>query len=440
MYPLHGHAGASMATMQTPASGKARPRDRGLAGTWLFALIWLGVCAAAGMGMFNKGSDTLGRMMLGLFTALGLGMLFKAWRQTRLAARHQGAELQCDPPQPRGGQTLQVQLRSPHVRVGDTATLRLAEYRIDDSDSTTRTRLAWEQRREARPLGTPPACWLQAQFELPAEAAAHDSRRGDERVSWRIEWLDADGEPELSFDLAVQAGPGVVGEPADRWAPRAVAPAPPDARLGTASTVLPEIVDCREDAGGVEWRFRRRGWRILALCAGVAALVAVSLAWHHGQQQHDRGVALAHWAAGALLLAAALHAASLRWYLHVGDDGARVDRGSWLWPRLLTLPLAALGRLQTELAYTVSTSGNTVEYHRVRVTEGSPLTPGLATRAAAEGLARRLAQAAQDRGPRFAPGHTRGAAGPGLGPGIQMLLAWAGWAVVVGLAALALRG
>jgi hypothetical protein len=168
------------------------------------------------------------------------------------------------------------------------------------------------------------------------------------------------------------------------------------------------------------------------------------MAWHLATQQHDASGAVAHWAAGALLLAAALHSASLRWHIRVDDDGARVDRGSWMWPRLRTLQLAALARLEIELAYTVTTGGTKVEYHRVQAAQGAGgkcrLTPGLATRAAAEGLARRLAQAATDRGTRFAPGQSRGAEAAGLAPGAQMLLAWLGWALLVGLAALALRG
>ena len=266
-------------------------------------------------------------------------------------------------------------------------------------------------------------------------------------MNWRIEWLDAAGEAELSFDLAVQAGPGLPAEPADRWAPRAVdlsAPGPAAALALQSTPSLPEVAAVHEDASGIEWRFHRRGWRFGAGCAGVAALVALSQAWHLATRQHDASGALAQWAAGALLLAAALHGASLRWHLRVGDDGARVDRGSWMWPRLQTLQLAALARLEVELGYTVSTGGNKVEYHRVQTAQsaGGPcrLTPGLATRVAAEGLARRLAQAANDRGTRFAPGQARGAEATGLAPGAQMLLAWLGWALLVGLAALALRG
>lgn len=420
-----------------------RPRGRGLLGGWLFALVWLGICVAAGTSVLSKGSDSMGLLVVGLFTALGLGMLVKALRQTRLAARHQGAGLRCDPPRPRGGQALRVQLRSAHVVAGRAATLRLAEYRIDDHDSTTRTRLVWEQRSGATLASIEEVPWLQAQFNVPADAAASDARRGDEKVNWRIEWLDAGGEPELSFDLDVQAGPDIVEEPADRWAPRAVGPAPAGAATGAASTPLPEVLAFHEDAKGVEWRFVRGGWRILALCAGVAALLSLGLAWQLHLLQHERGAVVACWAAGALLLAATLHGASLRWHLRVGDDGACVDRGSWLAPRRQTLPLTALSQLQIELAYTISTGGDTVEYHRVRAPGGADgacqLTPGLATRAAAEGLARRLTRAAVDRGPRFAPGQTRGDASPGLGPEVQVLLAWACWAALVGLAALPLR-
>jgi hypothetical protein len=424
----------------------ARPRGRGLLGSWLFTLLWLGVCTSAGISMLSKESDVMGLAMLGLFTALGLVMLVKAVRQTSLAARHQGAELRSDPPSPRGGQSVQVQLSSPRATTG-RATLRLAEYRIDDSGSSPSTRLVWEQRCEASPAGGPDSPSWQARFDLPADAAANDARRNDDRVNWRIDLLDATGGAELSFDLAVQAGPGLPAEPADRWAPRAVdlsAPGPAAALALQSTPSLPEVAALHEDASGIEWRFHRRGWRFVAGCAGVAALVALSQSWHLATQQHDASGAVAHWAAGALLLAAALHSASLRWHLRVGDDGARVDRGSWMWPRLRTLQLAALAQLEVELAYTVTTGGGKVEYHRVQTAQspGGPcrLTPGLATRVAAEGLARRLAQAATDRGTRFAPGQARGAEATGLAPGAQMLLAWLGWALLVGLAALALRG
>jgi hypothetical protein len=137
----------------------ARPRRRGLLGSWLFTLLWLGVCTSAGISMLSKESDVMGMAMLGLFTALGLVMLVKAVRQTSLAARHQGAELRSDPPSPRGGQSVQVQLSSPRATTG-RATLRLAEYRIDDSGSSPSTRLVWEQRCEASPVGGPdtPRC------------------------------------------------------------------------------------------------------------------------------------------------------------------------------------------------------------------------------------------------------------------------------------------
>lgn len=421
-----------------------RARSRGLLGSWLFVLIWLGVCTSAGISVLAKGSDAITITVLAVFTAVGLGMLVKAVRQTGQAVRHQGAELRCDPPQPRGGQSVSLQLRSPRAALGPV-TLRLAEYRIDDSDSSPRSRLVWEQRREATSVGGVQTPWLQARFDLPADAAANDARREGDRVNWRVEWLGADGQAELSFDLAVQAGPGVQAEPADRWAPRAVdlsSPAPAAVERSPRAASLPEVASMHEDASGIEWRFRRNGWRVLAGCAGVAALIMESQAWHLATRQHDASSALACWAAGALLLAAALHCASLRWQVRVGDDGASVDRGSWMWPRQQTLPLAALRRLEIELAYTVTTGDRKVEYHRVQTAQGASgpchLTPGVATRVLAEGLARRLAQAASDRGARFAPGQARAAAGPA--PARQMLLAWLGWALLVGLAALALRG
>ncbi len=423
-----------------------RPRSRGLLGSWLFTIVWLGVCAMAGVRMFASDADWVGRVMLAVFTALGVGMLIRTLRQTRLAARHEGAELLSDPPRPQAGQSVRVRLRSRRAVAGPV-TLRLAEYRIDDNDSSTRTRLVWEQRSQASIGAGQEAITLQALFHLPVDAAASESRRDGERVNWRVEWLDAGGEPELSFDLAVRAGPGNAPAPVDRWAPRAVelATSGPTTTLVAAVTPAPpEVAALLEDAAGIEWRFGRGAWRIAAACAGVVALVMLSRAWHLATQQHDAGAALGHWAIGALLAAAALHAGTLHWRLRVDDDGARVDRGSWLWPRQQTLPRAALAGLEIELAFTVSSSGRTVEYHRVQAALGAdnkcPLTPGLATREAAERLARRLAQAVADRGPRFAPGQSRCAAARGPAPLAPVLLAWLGWATLVGCAALAILG
>lgn len=423
-----------------------RPRSRGLLGSWLFTIVWLGVCATAGIRMFAGDADWMGRIVLAVFTALGVGMLIRTLRQTRLAARHEGAELLSDPPRPQAGQSVRVHLRSRRAVAGPV-TLRLAEYRIDDNDSSTRTRLVWEQRCQASIGAGQDAITLQAIFHLPADAAASEARRDGERVNWCVEWLDASGEPELSFDLAVQPGPGMAPAPVDRWAPRAVEPAAPGASMASAAAVTPappEVVALLEDAGGVEWRFGRSAWRMAAACAGAAALVALSMAWHLATLQHEASAALGSWAIGALLVAAALHAGTLRWRLRVDDDGARVDRGSWLWPRLRTLPRAALARLEIELAYTVSTNGRTVEYHRVQAALGAeskcPLTPGLATREAADRLARRLAQAVADRGSRFAPGQSRNAALRGHAPLAPALLAWLGWATLVGCAALGILG
>ena len=69
-----------------------RPRSRGLLGSWLFTIVWLGVCATAGIRMFAGDADWTGRIVVAVFTAVGVGMLIRTLRQTRLAARHEGAE------------------------------------------------------------------------------------------------------------------------------------------------------------------------------------------------------------------------------------------------------------------------------------------------------------------------------------------------------------
>ena len=79
----------------------------------------------AGVRMFASDADWVGRVMLAVFTALGVGMLIRTLRQTRLAARHEGAELLSDPPRPQAGQSVRVRLRSRRAVAGPV-TLRLA--------------------------------------------------------------------------------------------------------------------------------------------------------------------------------------------------------------------------------------------------------------------------------------------------------------------------
>jgi hypothetical protein len=189
-----------------------------------------------------------------------------------------------------------------------------------------------------------------------------------------------------------------------------------------------------EDAAGVHWRFRRRWARWVAALALLVTAVLLLAAWQHATVlEGSPRTVLNLWAAAALAFALALHTASLRWELRVGDDGIHVDRGSWMWPRSAHVPASALRELVVEEAYTVTTNGNAVHYHSVVVPAvkglGRKLTPGVAGKAAAHALARRLKAALADRGHRFAAG---GVVPPDRAARLQ-LLAWLGWAVVMGL-------
>ena len=418
-----------------------RPRGRGLIGGWLFTIAWLAICASAGVRMLSRETEPLGLAMLGVFLAAGLGMLVSVTRRTRLAGRHEGAGLTCEPPAPAGGGELRVRLRSRQALAAQgSVSLRLAEYRIDDRHSGARARMVRAQCGPAVIVGEGKAAFVQASFRLPPDAAANGARRDGEQVSWRLEWLDSAGQPELSFDLDVRAGPDAAAVLEDRWAARTVERH--GAAASSAAPDPPEVVAFHEDAVAVEWRFGRRHWQLLAVCTGLAALTAFSMAWYRAAHGGDADAKLGLWALSAVLLALAGHAGTLRWRLRVDDDGICVDRSSWLWPRVRCLPWAALGQIETAMTSTVSSGDQGTEFHCVQIAlqagEPCPLTPGLATREAADRLARRLMQVPRDRGARFAPGQVRRRPGRKPADRVVPLLAWCAWAALVGLAARAL--
>lgn len=437
-------------------------RARGIVGGWLFGGVWIGVCASAADGMLGADASLFSRAMWVLFLLVGVAILVHAAWQTVLARRHADTVLRLSPAAPRGGESFDAEIRLRSAPAGPV-TLRLADHRIDDSGSTTRSRIAWQaQGRAAQRATADGGARFVARFTLPVDAAPAGVRRDGEQVSWRIELLGAGDRPEVAFDVPVRPSSDRPDEDGvDRWAPRAVEPPPSggrgeamaamparsaaDAGAAPAGTGLPAPVRVHESPQGVEMVFARQWPIVVAVMALLAAATVAGITWREAvigeSAPRDR---LHGWGIAVALLAVAMHAGTLRWRVRVGDDGAIVARGSWLWPRWQGFSPAAVERCMTELSHTVSTSGRpAVEYHRLVADAGDGkkrrLTPALAGEDAARAVALRLRRALADRRPRFAPGTGRQTHADLARRARQaMLVAWLAWALAAGALAWAL--
>lgn len=451
--------GADGADHVLPADGDQSPAGRSAGAVWLFSLFWCGIAfPMAGILWTTDRTPWIAKAFIGLFVAVGVGLLAHAWGQTRKAWRYAGTSLALLPARPRAGHAVEVALvlpeRAAAHQQGHDLQLRLAQYRVDESSSGSPERRVEDFTQPARALPMPDGSLrLVARFALPDDAPPHGAQRSGERVDWRLELLHgAERTAQLTYDIPVQSAPaGWGGQPAavqaeDRFDRRAawtqVTPIEPLDEASAAQDGLPPLpptVQWEETAEGVRYGFAQTGWR---WAAGVAFAGLAAEALIHGRVglhglQWPRGFfgASAWWAVAVF----ALHAATCRWTVWVTDAGVTVLRSSWLWSRKRVLAGQATASLVHKLLYTAGSGGNEQKYYAVygRLDESPSLvrlTPGLAGAAAATALGQSLAQAWAHRRDRFSPGALRPAARAAyvLRPGWGALLlaaavAWSVW-------------
>ncbi|MFN4119431.1 ankyrin repeat domain-containing protein [Acidovorax sp.] len=445
-----------------PADRGQSPAGRSAGAIWLFSLFWCGISFPMAAILWSADrTPWFAKAFIGLFVAVGVGLLAYAMGQTRRAWRYAGTALTVLPSRPCAGQPVEVTVLLPERAAahqqGQDLQLRLAQYRVDEASSGSPERRVEAFIQPARALPMPDGgLRLVARFHLPDDAAPHGAQRSGERVDWRLELLHGpDGAAQLTYDIPVQAAPagwgagsgGGAALPADdRFDRRAawtrVTPIePPDEASAAhhAPPPVPPTAQCEETAEGWRYRFAQTGWRWTAGLAFTGLAVEALIHDRVGLQglQWPRGffAASVWWA----VLALALHAATTRWTLWVTDAGITVLRSSWLWSRKHTLPGQATASLVHKLLYTAGSGGNEQRYHAVYARlDGSPslvrLTPGLAGDDAATALGQSLAQAWAHRRGRFSPGALRPVSAarrsrPGWGALLlAVAVAWSVWA------------
>ncbi|MCO5355181.1 ankyrin repeat domain-containing protein [Acidovorax kalamii] len=459
VWVLLGRGGAAAA--QQPPEGRAaqgpslesgaRSSLQGTAATaWFFALFWGGIAfPMAGALWSDRGASGWAKAFMGVFVGVGLMLLCLAAAQTRKVWRYRGSAFTALPHRPLAGRAVAVTLRLPGRAArqdgAQALRLRLAQYRVDESSSGSPERLVEVVAASTSLQPTPEGgLRLSARFELPEDAPTHGAQRSGERVDWRVELQRPDGTLELSYDLQVQADASALAVSApDRFDRRTawgqkLPVVPPDRAPagGDHGTALwPQSVRVHETPDAWQLHFAQTGWR---WAAGVA-LVLLGLEWVLQGRVGMQGLVLPRSPGGlgvmVVLVAFALHAATRRWTLWVQDDGVRVQRCSWLWSSVQSVPGEASQALVHKLLYSAGSGSSEQRYHAVYARHAGwgrvRLTPGLRGADAADMVGRAIAQAWQDRRGRFVPGVLRHTASEHARP------AW-GWLVVAALLAAAL--
>lgn len=440
--PSIGASKASKAGVQPRGS----PAMLGVVAT----VVWMAVCTGYLVKDLRGGVPWLSQGPNLVALAIGAFLFSKAWHALGRSRRYKGSLLRCNPEVAQAGRPLHVDLLlppgAPPPQSGGQVVMRLLQERTDDSGSSSTTYHAWEQRATAPAQQRADGWRVAVSFEPPAGSPASGTRRDGDRVRWLVELLDGGGRTELGFE--VQVGAGDPAAAAAVWA--GAESAVDDDGSGAADVPtpgsLPAGVTLHETPAGAELRFRRRAARVFAvlwLGSAVAAVLWARAEALTGGANGEPGVAGALLpAAGAwLLLLLAVHAGTVRWRLRVNDDGADIDRSSWLWPRVRHVTTAELAQLTHRLVYSASggSSRNMVEHHSVYAQGpggiGPKLTPAVPLASGAQAVAAWVRQALRHRHPRFAPGAQRPASGPSV-PAWAAVLAWlavaaAGLAIVV---------
>lgn len=371
--------------------------------------------------------------------ALGLLLLWRVLRRRSATRAWGGARFECSPSPVVAGRAFRVRVLLPRASAVDgPLTLRVVQRRVDASNSSHESSLEWEQTQTVSPVPRPDGQHqVEAGFQLPADAPASGMYRGQCIVQWRVQLVDAQGLARQSFEVPVRAdrasaAASPLGEPL-------FAEQPIDELPGGQLQLSPSWQEL-EDAGGFTWRFRRPVLRMLGLLSALAALsIVVVLAQAHGLRPAAWRIPidellLCVWV--VLLVPAAVHALTARWWLRVDDNGLAVDRSSWLRPRRLNLgalPLDQVSRMSVAVAGPASADR---AWYRLIATlpDGARhwLTPRMRGPGLAQELSRRLHVAYRQRGARFAPGGQRRQAA--LWPWGLALLLWGAWIVAVAVA------
>lgn len=459
VWVLLGCGGAAVA-QQPPEGGNAQgpSLDTGarssLQGTaaraWFFALFWCGIAfPMAGALWSDRGASGWAKAFMGVFVGVGLMLLCLAAGQTRKVWRYRGSAFTALPHRPQAGRAVAITLRLPGRAAGQDGAqalrLRLAQYRVDESSSGSPERLVEVVAASTSLQPTPDGgLHLSARFELPEDAPTHGAQRSGERVDWRVELQRPGGTLELSYDLQVQAAPSaLVASTPDRfdrrvaWEQAVPVALPDNTRVESdhSTALWPQGVRVHETPDAWQLHFLQTGWR---WAAGVA-LVLLGLEWVLQGRVGMQGLVLPRSPGGlgvmVVLVAFALHAGTRRWTLCVHDDGVRVQRRSWWWSSVQSVPGEASQALVHKLLYATGSGSSEQRYHAVYALHARGglvrLTPGLRGADAADAVGRAIAQAWQERRGRFAPGAQRHPTSDHARP------AW-GWLVVVALMAAAL--
>ncbi len=435
---------------------------RGHGPLWFAVFFWCGIAFPMAALFWSDGATPWwGKGFMGIFVVIGVGLFCAAWQRSRKAWRYRGTGMTALPSRPIAGRVVEITLVLPLQAAqqpgAEGLRMQLVQYRVDDASSGTPERqvevLVADARRQPTGDG---GVRLAARFAVPEDAPTHGARRGGERVDWRLELLRADGTLELAYDLPVEAAapPWASAAPVpDRFdrqaqwkqetpiAPTAMESDPAAERAvfsgGAESAAtgcfLPPGVRCSETADAWALNFNQTAWRWSA----AAALALLGLEWWVNDRIQPHALLLPGgfwgWAALLLLPAWALHASTRQWTLRVQDDGLVVQRSSWVWSRVVSLPGESSQALVHKLHF-IAGSGETQQaYHTVLGKDATGhqemLTPGLNGAAAAQVVGQAVARAWLDRRGRFTPGAQRPRSLTHSRP------AWGGWAwpVVFGL-------
>jgi hypothetical protein len=447
--PASASDAAAAPPLQQPSAAPRSSASRSQGRLWFFAFFWCGITFPLAAVFWMSGSPWWVNAFTSVFVVVGLALVYVAMRQSVTAWRFAGVRCQWHPAQPRAGQrcdaALRLKPRAAAARRHGTATLRLAQYRVDDAGSGSTERLVESFDRTAALVPEPDGgVRLAAQFELPDDAPAHGARRSRERVDWRLEVLRDDGTVEVSYDVPVQAVAQAAVAP-DRFAE------PPDwgreitigAASGTdAAAAWPRHVRVMETQDHRTLSFSQRGWRWAAVAVLVPLALLVQAWWRDLPADGWRFVPL------GVLLAFVVHASTRRWTLTVRDAGLAVTQSSWMWRRVRLVPGEATASLFHKVLYASGSQGQARQtYHAVYArVRGEPqavqLTPGLAGADGAVAVARAIADTWTDRTGRFSAGAARPRDASSNGPqagwlacGVLLAGLWASAGLVPGATA-----
>lgn len=407
--------------------------SKSLPGLWFFTLFWCGISfPLAALFWTDRSAPWWGKAFIGIFVLVGVGLAYATTQQTRKAWRYQGLAMTVLPSLPRAGQPVEVTLvlpsRAADQAGADALRLRVAQYRVDESSSGSPERCVQTLEAETRYTASADGqARLAARFTVPDDAPTHGARRSGERVDWRLELMRAAHEPELAYDLPVQAAAAwtssdLVPDRFDRralWGQETPIAWPEDGRTATEGLKepaplprsLPAGVTLVETPEAWALEFAQTSWRWSA----VLALGLLALEWWLSGRIQTGMVELPHNLWGVLALsilpAWALHAGSCRWSLQVRDEGLAVQRRSWLWVRSTPLAGEASQTLVHKLLFTTGTGASEQAYHAVYGRNASGqllrLTPGLNSADAAQAVGHAVAQAWRDGRGAFVPGRQR---------------------------------